>query len=468
MLVLERRPWRCAEVRAGGAAGQPPRPATSPTPPGPLTRSGQVTLRVPADVDAAGRVERAADPGRARTRRATTAWTPVRPGDPIRQTGESCSIPTTGAPVYQLVPATLRPPSARTELAWLRLHPALELARARLARERRRRFGPTAAQPRGDPFTPVATPHDDARPDALSRLPAPRGGHRLRQSLDALYFSVARSCTAGRTAGAVQADRRPWSGSTGTATIGPASAPATRREGFTRRGLITFIGPPDFRASTKFGRPAFWLRARWERGGYAVPPQLRRVSDQHHVGRPHARRSQTKSWARAMASQIRSSAPQAPRCYSASGSRYANRRCHRPPSAPRSRAEEGADAVTTVLDPSGRPVEIWVRWHQMPATSTNPAPAAATIRLDRLTGEVALWRRPARPCASPGPGQRAGGPVSDGRRSTGQPAGRRHHPAQERRALCGRRDELGAIGRRLGAGDAGGGQGPGPEGPAPS
>src|SRR5207253_6385417 len=46
---------------------------------------------------------------------------------------------------------------------------------------------------------------------------------------------------------------------------------------FTRRGLIRFIGPPDFLALFDFGRKAFWLRARLQSGAYALPPRLRSV-----------------------------------------------------------------------------------------------------------------------------------------------------------------------------------------------
>ena len=45
----------------------------------------------------------------------------------------------------------------------------------------------------------------------------------------------------------------------------------------TRSGVVRFIGPADFRASTEFARAAFWLRVRWESGRFASPPRLRRV-----------------------------------------------------------------------------------------------------------------------------------------------------------------------------------------------
>lgn len=45
--------------------------------------------------------------------------------------------------------------------------------------------------------------------------------------------------------------------------------------GFTERGLIRFTGPAVFSRSTLFGQTGYWLRIRWEKGTFAVPPQLR-------------------------------------------------------------------------------------------------------------------------------------------------------------------------------------------------
>jgi len=47
--------------------------------------------------------------------------------------------------------------------------------------------------------------------------------------------------------------------------------------GFVERGLVTFLGPVDFKPSTEFGQSAYWLRARWESGGYIVPPRVARI-----------------------------------------------------------------------------------------------------------------------------------------------------------------------------------------------
>lgn len=46
---------------------------------------------------------------------------------------------------------------------------------------------------------------------------------------------------------------------------------------FAERGLLLFVGPTDFRPRAEFGRTQYWLRARWERGLFRMPPRLHRV-----------------------------------------------------------------------------------------------------------------------------------------------------------------------------------------------
>lgn len=48
-------------------------------------------------------------------------------------------------------------------------------------------------------------------------------------------------------------------------------------DALSERGIIQFIGPTNFSSRTEFGQSFYWLRARWESGEFAVPPQLRRI-----------------------------------------------------------------------------------------------------------------------------------------------------------------------------------------------
>ena len=47
--------------------------------------------------------------------------------------------------------------------------------------------------------------------------------------------------------------------------------------GIQQRGLIRFVGPPDFVSCAEFGQEGYWLRARWEGGTFPHPPRIRGV-----------------------------------------------------------------------------------------------------------------------------------------------------------------------------------------------
>ena len=47
---------------------------------------------------------------------------------------------------------------------------------------------------------------------------------------------------------------------------------------FTRRGLVTFVGPPALGESEQLGTRAHWLRARWSKGYFLRPPVLERIA----------------------------------------------------------------------------------------------------------------------------------------------------------------------------------------------
>ena len=127
-------------------------------------------------------------------------------------------------------------------------------------------------------------------------------------------------------------------------------------------GSVTFIGPPDIAAVTGFGRDAFWLRARWTRGDFPVPPRLRAVL-------PNT------CWAAQVTTvpqEILGSGSQSPgQVFTTSrrpvlpGQAVLVREPGPPtePGAAALRAVEGDDAVTVSHDDAGVPDEVWVRWH---------------------------------------------------------------------------------------------------------
>jgi hypothetical protein len=49
-------------------------------------------------------------------------------------------------------------------------------------------------------------------------------------------------------------------------------------QGLSMSGLVSFAAPRDLTERSRFGRSRYWLRARWQRGTFPLPPRLRRVS----------------------------------------------------------------------------------------------------------------------------------------------------------------------------------------------
>jgi predicted phage baseplate assembly protein len=60
---------------------------------------------------------------------------------------------------------------------------------------------------------------------------------------------------------------------------GPRSLGARdETQGLGMSGLVSFAAPRDLTERSRFGRSRYWLRARWQRGTFPLPPRLRRVS----------------------------------------------------------------------------------------------------------------------------------------------------------------------------------------------
>src|SRR5262249_19635681 len=154
---------------------------------------------------------------------------------------------------------------------------------------------------------------------------------------------------------------------------------------FARRGVLEFIGPPDFSASVEFNTRAFWLRARWSGGGYTSPPRLRRVL-------------LNTTWASHTATiplEVLGSGNGEPnqllrttRAPVLLGQRLEVREAELPPTDEHVAIldEEGPDAITLATDPTTGAAVIWIRWH--PVSNFNRSdPRSRHYALDWLTGE---------------------------------------------------------------------------------
>ena len=155
---------------------------------------------------------------------------------------------------------------------------------------------------------------------------------------------------------------------------------------FTLAGLVEFLAPADFVRREEVGRDLYWIRARWRAGQYEAGPRLRRallntvmaaqtVSIFDEVlGSSDAGKSQ------------RFAATRKPVL---SGERLEVREPEEPSWAERETIlkEGGGDAVRVVRDDTGRPVETWVRWLNVP-DFYGSGPRDRHYVLDRLTGEI--------------------------------------------------------------------------------
>ncbi len=231
-----------------------------------LLTPGMISFRCPSSlmpVEAGGQVRRWV---RVRIARdsygADTRYEPVTDasGNPVPGPGN--------VPLYRLVPSTYRPPSLRAIL--LGLFWSASLIAEHILAENDRAFVDRASSP--DNFLKAFVAAADPRPTLYL------GFDRAFANREAsLYCGVSRSLydAGSEPAEVIEEAAIAWEFWNGSGWQRLGTRDETR--GFTRSGLVTFVGPAGFQCSLEFGREAFWLRARWERGQYAVEPRLERV-----------------------------------------------------------------------------------------------------------------------------------------------------------------------------------------------
>jgi hypothetical protein len=152
------------------------------------------------------------------------------------------------------------------------------------------------------------------------------------------------------------------------------------------RGLVQFVAPADLTRRAHFGQSLYWLRVRWRRGDFPLPPRLRRIllnttwAAQATTVSDEILGSSTGDPDQSFRS---SNAPVLP------GQRVLVREPEPPPAAEHAAlaAVEGDDAVTVTTDDAGQPDEVWVRWHAV-ADLHASGPRDRHYLVDSVTGEV--------------------------------------------------------------------------------
>ncbi|RQH53447.1 putative baseplate assembly protein [Okeania hirsuta] len=158
-------------------------------------------------------------------------------------------------------------------------------------------------------------------------------------------------------------------------------------ENFTRPGLIEFLPPSDFALRKDFNlSPRYWLRVQWLSGEYEVEPRLKRVL----LNTTMAVQTLT------IQKEILGSSDgnenqkfQTTKQPILAGQQLEVREREIPSIQEQQKIvfEEGEDAITSITDATGRPKEIWVRWHQVKDFYQSEARDRHYV-LDNLTGKI--------------------------------------------------------------------------------
>ena len=152
------------------------------------------------------------------------------------------------------------------------------------------------------------------------------------------------------------------------------------------RGLVQFIGPGDLVPRRCFGQALSWLRLRWRRGAFPLPPRLRRILlNTTWAAQVATVGNEILGSSNGNPSQVFTTAQTAVQ----PGQQVLVRERERPTPTEEQAlvAQEGVDAVTVTLDAAGQPDEIWVRWHAVPdfyQSSTRDR----HYTVDSLTGDI--------------------------------------------------------------------------------
>jgi hypothetical protein len=157
-------------------------------------------------------------------------------------------------------------------------------------------------------------------------------------------------------------------------------------QALTISGIVEFLPPAGAAPRAVFGLWRCWLRARWESGDYRYRPTINRVLLNTAMA------AQTESIvAEVLGSSNgdKSQTFQTTRSPVLAGQRLEVREAELPSLAEQAviADEEGTDGIAILRDATGRPLEIWVRWHEVP-DFYGAGPRSRHYVLNHLTGEV--------------------------------------------------------------------------------
>lgn len=204
----------------------------------------------------------------------------------------------------------------------------------------------------------------------------------------AIYFRPAEAAVACKSVGLPEPDKIAWEYWGGDERWLELNTHDETR-GLTRRGMVSFTGPADFRRSNEFGQDLFWLRMRWS----GASPETPKIA-QLRLNTIWATQAQT------IENEVLGSGTGLP-----SQTLHLSKTpvlpgqviqvCEaEPPPAERTTLEAmlGPNAIIPIVDPeppvrTRQPSEVWVRWQQV-SHFYGSGPRSRHYVLDRLTGEI--------------------------------------------------------------------------------
>lgn len=287
---------------------------------------------------------------------------------------------------YKLIPANFAPPSLATVVAGYQLTAPPTGAPAALP-DHILTYNDLAYQaPAMPPLIPFR-PTTDTRPSLYLGFTLPPERPSFPNRTVSLYFRMAEEVYGGvpDNPSPASSPRLAWRYWNGQAWTDLTARDET--QGLTRSGLVEFLPPGDFSKRAEFGLdPEYWLLLSWESGDYKFLPNIRQV----FVNTTWA--GQTVTVKDEILGSSDGSENQKFHTVHASilaGPQLEVREPEMPPAAEQEiiLREEGDGAIRTVLDGTGRPKEIWVRWHGGP-DFYGSAPRDRHYVLDHLTGEI--------------------------------------------------------------------------------
>ena len=137
-------------------------------------------------------------------------------------------------------------------------------------------------------------------------------------------------------------------------------------QGFTRSGLVEFLAPSDFTARNEFGLNRYWLRVRRLAGEHALEPRLCRVLANTTMAEQTVTVTDEPLGSSDGGKNLQFRTVKTPVL---PGQQLQVREPERPSFEEQAvlEKEEGKDAIVEKIDErTGRPKEIWIRWHEVP------------------------------------------------------------------------------------------------------